>query len=621
MKKLLCVLLSIVMTCSIGFSQTTILDFEADETSTVFQYFGSTLEEETTNVIANPDPSGINTSAMVSDFVKPADSESWAGAFATTDLVPISLTAGEQICVKVWSPASGNLGLKLESGNQADWITTQEINVTNQWTELCFDTSNPSVEDPRTPAAGGVYNQLVLFFDFGTVLSQEQTYYFDDVVVSGGSTGPASVTFSVDMNGYGGSFTDVYVSGTFNNWADDQQLLSDDDGDGVFTGTVADVELGSHEYLFQVDKFTDAEDLDPSASCTVTDDTGEFTNRSLVVASDVTLDPVCWNSCFACEESVKITFNVAKGVLGEVSPEGMYVAGGIGFGFPGDNRLTDDDGDGIYSITIEREKGFESYYTFTNGACGDFSCKESIVGQDCANPDHFNDRAIGPVDSDITVNTCFGLCSENTDCETDAFIDFQFSVDMTGYSGSFTTVFVSGNFNNWSADALPLTFDDTKNLWTGNANLLPGDYEFKYQVDGWTDEENFMEGDPCTATDETGMFTNRTLTVSEQETSVCYQWNLCSTCNTVSIDDLVKVNNLFSIQPNIVETDLRIIYGDSFSGKAKIIIQSNIGELLVNKTVTNSGVEHIDISSFEGGLYYITVLNEDKRQTHKFIKE
>ena len=35
-----------------------------------------------------------------------------------------------------------------------------------------------------------------------------------------------------------------------------------------------------------------------------------------------------------------------------VSPEGVYIAGGDYFGLPGDNPMTDEDGDGVWTITM-----------------------------------------------------------------------------------------------------------------------------------------------------------------------------------------------------------------------------------------------------------------------------
>ena len=621
MKKLLQLCLMLAFLPSIVFSQTVILDFETTETSTVFQYFGSTLENEVSSVIANPDASGINTSAMVSDFTKPADSETWAGGFATTTLKEIDLSGGGMICMKVWFSNPGNVGFKLESGTQADWITTAEVETTGEWTEICFDASNPSIEDPMTPAAGGVYGQVVLFFDFGEVLSEERMYFFDDIVVNAASTEPADITFAVDMNGYGGSFNEVYVSGTFNNWADDAELLSDADGDGVYTGTVPDVEIGAHEYLFQTDGFTDQEEFDRSDLCTVTDEFGNFTNRRIVVTGDATLEPVCWESCYACNDRVNITFNVAQGVLSDVSPEGLFVAGGTGFGVPGDNLLSDDDGDGIYSITIERQRGFESFYTFTNGICPNFSCKESIAGQPCSDPQNFDDRLLGPVDNDVTVSTCFGICSDNTDCETDEFKTVTLSVDMNDYTGGFTTVFAAGTFNNWSEDAFPLTDSDGDGVWSGDIDLFPGSFQYKFHVDGWTDEEIFMDGEPCTETDGSGQFVNRTLEVVD-DMSVCHVWNTCDVCMSVGIEDLEIVTDLFSITPNIIQSDLNISFNSQEYGDAELIIQNGLGQLVYHDILINkSSALQLDFSDHDAGIFYATLIQNNKRQTLKFIKQ
>ncbi|HUR30829.1 MAG TPA: hypothetical protein VMZ69_05320, partial [Saprospiraceae bacterium] len=165
---------------------TTILDFETTGTTTVFQYFGSSLDGTFTTVVANPDPGGINTSSMVTQFIKPAVAEVWAGAFSNpAPPVPVILEPGSQVCIKVWMDHIGNLALKLEGGaaGQSNWINTVANTSINQWEELCFDVSAPSIEAPFEPATG-TYNIITLFFDFGTGGSgTDVVYYFDDIVV------------------------------------------------------------------------------------------------------------------------------------------------------------------------------------------------------------------------------------------------------------------------------------------------------------------------------------------------------------------------------------------------------------------------------------------------------
>lgn len=529
MKKLLLLLLCCSFFGLTASAQTTILDFESDNTSTVFQYFGNFEPGIFTNVIPNPDMSGINTSATVSDFVKIANSEPWAGAYADPVTMPINVAAGNEVCIKVWSPKTGNLALKLEGGTLANWITSQDITETNTWVNICFNTSDVSIEDPFEAAAGGVYDQMVLFFDFNEVLTEETTFYFDDVIVGEGNLEPADVTFSVDMNNYSGSFDNVYLSGTFNNWSENANPMTDDDGDGVYTTTLTNLESGIYEYKFQVNEWFDQEYFSSAYGCTVTDPSGEFTNRSIFVVSDVVLNTVCWNSCFACGEAFLLTINLGAQAV-DVSEEGLYIAGGGNWGVPGDNRLQDDDGDQIYSASYELPVGFESFYTFTNGACGDFSCKEDIAGQACSDPDNFDDRFMGPFTEDTTINTCFGVCTDNTDCESGGATQVTFSVDMNDYAGDYTAVFVSGSFANWSGNANPMSDADGDGIFTTTVDILPSLIEYKFQLDEWAVSEEFVDGTPCTITDPTGTFVNRFLEVSGSTQEVCFVWNTCDAC-------------------------------------------------------------------------------------------
>ena len=41
-------------------------------------------------------------------------------------------------------------------------------------------------------------------------------------------------------------------------------------------------------------------------------------------------------------------------------------------------------GENVYAITKEVPKHYSGNYKFTNGACGDWGCKEQLGGQACA---------------------------------------------------------------------------------------------------------------------------------------------------------------------------------------------------------------------------------------------
>ena len=129
-------------------------DFEVDPPA--FVGFGGT----TTEVIANPDVSGDNTSATVARSTKSIGSETWAGSFFDI-AAPLDLATYETISVKVWSPEVGiPVLLKLENQANTDENVTFSANstVANQWETLTFDFSS---------AAPGTYDRVVFFFDFG----------------------------------------------------------------------------------------------------------------------------------------------------------------------------------------------------------------------------------------------------------------------------------------------------------------------------------------------------------------------------------------------------------------------------------------------------------------------
>jgi hypothetical protein len=124
-----------------------------------------------TEVIANPDASGINTTGNVAQLTKSSGSQVWAGTFFEV-ATPLDLTSYTQISVKTWSPKSGIVvKLKLENAD-ASIVHEQDLNtsVTNTWEELVYDFSG-------APAAD--YVRVVIFFDFGTA-GDDSVYYFDE---------------------------------------------------------------------------------------------------------------------------------------------------------------------------------------------------------------------------------------------------------------------------------------------------------------------------------------------------------------------------------------------------------------------------------------------------------
>nr|WP_210423747.1 glycoside hydrolase family 16 protein [Croceivirga thetidis] len=137
-----------------GVSQSVVEDFEG--AAPAFTDFGGA----TTEVISNPDASGVNTSATVARTTKSLGSETFAASFF--DVSPaIDVPANPTISVKTWSPiANAVVRLKIEDSN--DGNNFAEVDATTStsgaWEELTFDFSG---------AATFNYDRIVIFFDFG----------------------------------------------------------------------------------------------------------------------------------------------------------------------------------------------------------------------------------------------------------------------------------------------------------------------------------------------------------------------------------------------------------------------------------------------------------------------
>jgi len=178
------------------------LDFEDATLTYVLVGFGGNdgADPIPTEIVANPDMSGENTSATIWHINKAEGAAPWAGAHITLGAA-IDFTAGEVFSMKVWSPRAGvPILFKIESlDGDGNPTSTAEISsnttVANTWEVLTFDFS----------AVGGFsaaidYHRVVAFPDFNNPsMVGGESYFFDDVMVIGGGMGNTSPVIPVDF--------------------------------------------------------------------------------------------------------------------------------------------------------------------------------------------------------------------------------------------------------------------------------------------------------------------------------------------------------------------------------------------------------------------------------------
>jgi hypothetical protein len=164
-------------------------------------------------LIANPDISGINTSANVGEWVRTG--EQWAHIFINLAGM-VDFSTGETFYLKIWSPVACNVLFKLENqANPGLFVElSQSVTTPNTWVQLTFNFAG---------AASGTYDKIVIFPDFSATVNN--TFYIDDLQgpeYAGGGPGEAvdlPVTFDDDnvnyaLTDFGGNVSLIIVDPT-----------------------------------------------------------------------------------------------------------------------------------------------------------------------------------------------------------------------------------------------------------------------------------------------------------------------------------------------------------------------------------------------------------------------
>ena len=238
--------------------------------------------------------------------------------------------------------------------------------------------------------------------------------------------------------------------------------------------------------------------------------------------------------------NITLTLNMKNETF---DPANVYLAGGADFGVPGDNAMDDTDGDSTFTITVRMPVGYTGFYTFANGACADFSCKENLAGKPCGDPNNFNDRSMGPINSDTTIQHCFGECTTDGSCPPPpSQVNVTFQVNMAGLTVDTAGMHLGANFDGWSGSLDMAQVNDS--IWEVTSALdANSQYEFKY-VNG-TDWEviDSLDGQSCVMN--FGGFVNRIVNVGTEDLTTCAYFGRCTPCEVLpSVTLQVDMNNV-----------------------------------------------------------------------------
>ncbi len=430
----------------------------------------------------------------------------------------------------------------------------------------------------------------------------------------------------------------VHVAGDFQGWDPAVNPLQDLDEDGIWETVVSfdTTGLGS-TILF---KFINGNAwTNPTEN--VEDETcGDgFGNRTMALTStnDVLYGDLatggapCYNACGTCVSPTEVTLRVDMTSQETVSVNGVHVAGSFQGWSANATPLSDDDGDGIWEVTLGMAPG-EYEFKFINGndwsGNGDGNVDNELVVGDCA-AEGTDNRALSvgsdPVLYEVCYNACELGCVENPDPA-----DITFRVDMSEEDVNANGVWVIGNFTtpNWQAGGMQMTDDDADGVYEVTANVSGGvtvlykfvngdpstgdngiDYleESGVHVDAEGNELGNFELDGCGLANGFGAYNRiheRSGTAEILE-ATCY--NKCTTC-VVSVDELIL--NAMAIYPNPFVHELNVQFV-KFTLGGFLELRDMTGRL-VRSDFLSQGTNRIQwsTSDLEAGTYTLSLVGD-----------
>jgi hypothetical protein len=207
-----------------AFAQNAPINFEAGGFGATWTW---TVFENATNppvqVIANPSPGGVNTSATVARFTALQAGQPWAGCESLHGSDIGTFSFDETNCtvkIMVYKSVISDVGIKFATASgQAEVQLLQSNTLINQWEELTFDFS-PRIGNP----ASTNIDQIIIFPDFDMAgRTSDRVIYFDNITFSerlipAGPEQPAPTPLHA-ASGVISLFSNAYSNVTVNTWS------------------------------------------------------------------------------------------------------------------------------------------------------------------------------------------------------------------------------------------------------------------------------------------------------------------------------------------------------------------------------------------------------------------
>ena len=386
--------------------------------------------------------------------------------------------------------------------------------------------------------------------------------------------------------------------------------LQDFDGDKIWTVILNVGDITNMEYKFLNGPNFNFPNENISGSC------GPGNGNRLLNTTEMnTIQQVyCYNACDFCVQPSMITFNVdMNNSCADVSA-GVNLMGTVTDWSSGE-PMSDDDGDGIYTLTVPLQPGSFAY-KFRIGGNG----WEGFPG----------DRALtveASVDQTLP-NVCFGSADPCGAFNAPADVTFRVNPGANVVPEG-QVMWVMGDFTGWQGGALQLT-EDADGIWERTiTEFCPqqGFYKFVIGADNtnteadWLEESaDFSEIGGCGVNN--GTFTdNRNFVRTDgEDIELCFTFDSCAPC-FVSVEETEAVSNL-SIFPVPANDVLNIRFNNQNAQAVVINLVNNVGQIVRNINLgTVAGVSNIemDVNNLSSGVYAVQVSNGNSSVVRQIV--
>lgn len=319
-----------------------------------------------------------------------------------------------------------------------------------------------------------------------------------------------SITFQVNMSLQTVSPNGVHVAGSFQGWSANGTVMTDSDGDGIYTVTLDVAANTSYQFKYLNGDAWGTNETVPG-TCGLNDGFGGFNRYVDVAATDLVLPIVCFGSCDNCP-------------------------------VPTVNGCTD-----------SNACNYDAQANTDDGSC-------LVIGNSCDDGD---------------VQTTNDVVDANCVCSGTAAVPTMvvLRVDMTNQTVDAAGVFVAGTFNNWDVTATQLS-EYQPGLYQGVLFAFPGEtIQYKFlNGNTWAGTESVPT--TCGVDDGSGNI-NRALAIGADPVTanlVCF--NECAACVPIPMSSVtfqVDMSNT-TVSPNGV-----FVAGDFQGWSPNTTVMNNIG--------------------------------------------